>query len=180
MPQKRRNSKKWLWWGGGAFLVILLVIIGIIVWQNNNIERENNTELVSGTEEQQVVKSDEVEAINSVDSEEEKKVVQYEGDDPNTLDELTGTITYAGVNDGKLMIRVNIDQYVTEGTCELTLNRGGATIFSSIADLIGGVSTSTCEGFDVLVSELGGGSVQINIKLSTEGREGVIRGEVTI
>ena len=78
------------------------------------------------------------------------------------------------------MIRVNIDQYVGSGSCELTLVRGGATIYNSIASIIGGASTATCEGFDVPVAGLGGGTVEININLSADGRSGTIRGEVGI
>ena len=112
---------------------------------------------------------------------EKPKVVQYDGDDPNTAEELSGVVTYAGVTDGKLMIRVNIDQYLESGTCDLTLTRGGDSIYSSIASIIGGPSTATCEGFDVPVAGLGGGQVDINISIkSADGRQGSIRGEASI
>ena len=53
-------------------------------------------------------------------------------------------------------------------------------INESIANIIGSASTSTCEGFDVPISGLGGGVTKININLSDGERSGVIRGEVNI
>jgi len=181
MVQRRRNNKKWLWWGGGVVLVALIVAIGVVIWQNSNSEnKENDTEVVE-VEKQETTEVETVETGELASTGVEKeKVVQYEGNDPNEAEELTGVVTYAGVAGNTLMIRVSIDQYLTEGTCELTLSRGGATMYSSIASIIGDVSAATCEGFDVPAGELGGGDVQININLSAGERKGVIRGEASI
>lgn len=180
MAKRRKRNKKWISW-----LIILVLLIGAgvvcyMVWDSyfrdksepetsetsddiEGEEQENNTEIELTSEEP-----------------EKKKVEQYDGEDPNLADDLSGVVTYAGVNNGVLMIRVNIDQYLDSGKCELTLNRGGATIHSSIASIIGSASTSTCEGFDVAVGELGGGNVEINIKLESNGRVGSIHGEANI
>ena len=45
-------------------------------------------------------------------AEPEDKVTQYEGEDPNTLAELTGSLTRKGVDDGVLTIVAVIDQYL--------------------------------------------------------------------
>ena len=39
------------------------------------------------------------------------KYDEYAGEDPNEREDLTGVVTYAGVNGNNLMIRVNIDQH---------------------------------------------------------------------
>ena len=78
------------------------------------------------------------------------------------------------------MVRTSIDQYLTGGSCELTLERDGDTIYNSIANIMGDVSTAVCDGFDVAVAELGGGEIQINIKLSAEGKSGMIRGKGSV
>ena len=185
MVQQRRRSKKWIYW---LILLVLLAVAGIVIWRvwdtyfkDKNSEVDNTvevTDVVEVEEESNYNDNGNVETVS--EGVEKKKVVQYEGEDPNEAEELSGVITYAGVNDGKLMIRVNIDQYLADGQCELTLARGGANIYSSIANIVGSATTSTCEGFDVGVSELGSGGLEINIKISADGREGTIRGEASI
>ena len=89
-------------------------------------------------------------------------------------------VTYAGVVDDKLMIRVNIDQFLADGSCELKLVRNNSTIYNSTANIFADVSTSTCEGFDVPVSGLGSGNTNIEIQLKSGDKSGIIRGEVNI
>ena len=105
---------------------------------------------------------------------------QYEGDDPNTTEELTGVITYAGVNGDKLMIRVNIDQFLDSGECGLGLRQAGMNVYNTSARVVSNASTATCEGFDVPVNELGEGNYQITIKLNAGGKTGTINGEVNV
>jgi len=106
-----------------------------------------------------------------------KKVTQYEGENPNTKDSLTGNIVYAGPAGNTLMIRVDIDQYVT-GTCQLTLS--GTTNYEATANLIADVSTSTCAGFDIPLSSLTSGHYYINIRLTAGDKTGTITGEVDV
>lgn len=107
-----------------------------------------------------------------------EEIIQYEGDDPNTQDDLTGVITYAGVSGDSLMIRVNIDQYLENGTCELSLVQNGV-IYSDVANIVGSAATATCEGFNVPAGGLGG-QYEIIISLSSGEKAGVIKGEVEI
>lgn len=180
MVKRRKRSKKWISW-----LIILVLLIGAgavcyMVWDSYFRDKtEPETSETSDNTESEEQKNDSEAELTSEEPE-KKKVEQYDGDDPNNAQDLSGVVTYAGVNNGVLMIRVNIDQYLDSGKCELTLTRGGATIYSSIASIIGSASTSTCEGFDVATGELGGGNVEINIKLESSGRMGSIHGEVNI
>ncbi|MBR3248584.1 hypothetical protein IKF89_00960 [Candidatus Saccharibacteria bacterium] len=181
MAQGRKRNRKWLWISLGVILVGAAVIIGVVIWQNNNGGGKNDEAVMPEAEKQETAQTEatiDAEVVNAQG--EKQKVVQYEGEDPNTLEELTGVVTYAGVNGENLMVRVSIDQYLTEGSCELTLTRGGATIYNSIADIVGDVATATCKGFDIPVAELGGGEVQININLKADGKSGEIRGEASI
>ena len=91
---------------------------------------------------------------------------------------LTGTITSANKNGTKLQIRVSINQYLTSGTCALTLS-GPQTVTAS-ANLISVASTSTCEGFDLDAANLPSGTYQITIKLTSGSQSGTISGEVTL
>ncbi|MCR5832371.1 MAG: hypothetical protein K6G36_00275 [Candidatus Saccharibacteria bacterium] len=110
----------------------------------------------------------------------ENKTPQYDGGNPNNEENITGVITYAGVSNNQLMIRVNIDQYLNGGECNLILNLNGATKYGASARIIDAASTSTCEGFNVPVSELPSGKYQIQINLTSDRKSGSITGEVSL
>ncbi len=180
MAQKRRrkNRKK-------LFLILFLTllvmagVVGYFVWDGYFRAEEKEDESSEMIEE--VVPEEDKGGKGSTGDmivEEKEPVVQYDGEDPNELDELTGVITYADVVGEKLMIRVNIDQFLEGGSCELSLIQGGVK-YSASAN-INSVTTATCEGFDVLVNELGKGNYQIMIKLNAGGKTGTINGEVSI
>ena len=164
------------------FLVVAGGVAGILMWHNSsNRENDSRTETVSSDESKTETIERTTDGTGSTTTDIEKeKVTQYDGEDPNTSENLSGVVTYADVVDDQLMIRLNIDQYLDSGECELTLTKDGATIYTSIANIVGGPATATCEGFDVPVEELGGGNIQININLSAGDRKGSIRGEANI
>lgn len=183
IAQKRKNKKKWLWWGAGLVIVAIIAIIGVIIWQNNqpkeSVQENNEPEKVEQKEKVEDTKQSESENKDE-EVAKQQKVVQYEGEDPNKAENLSGVVTYAGVNGSNLIIRTSIDQYLTEGVCELTLVQGGAIIYSGTTNIVGDVSTARCEGFDIPVAGLGGGNTEIIIKLKAGEREGSIRGGVNI
>lgn len=181
---RRKRSKRWLYWLLVLILLIAAVVVCYLVWDAYFRDKSEEQDVPDNSKVEESDKKKEEDSKNEGELKsgavEKKKVEQYEGNDPNKAEELSGVITYAGVSGANLMIRVNIDQYLENGKCSLTLNRAGATIYNSIASIIGGPSTSSCEGFDVPVSGLGGGAVEIIIKLEAGSRTGTIRGEVNI
>ena len=181
MAQKRRNHKKLIWWGIGVILVVAIVV-GVVVGINSNTGKTDNSE-ATRIEEQEETSKDETnnsDLTKATTEENDKKVKQYEGADPNEAEELSGVVTYANANGGTLIIRTSIDQYLTDGTCDLTLNRAGVTIYSSTASIVGDASTSRCDGFDIPVANLEEGNLEIIINLSANNKSGVIRGEASI
>ncbi len=116
----------------------------------------------------------------TLEPEPENKTPQYDGGNPNNEEKITGVITYAGVSNGQLIIRVNIDQYLNSGECNLILNLNGAAQYGAAARIIDAASTSTCEGFNVPVSELPSGKYQIQINLTADRKSGSITGEVSL
>ena len=104
---------------------------------------------------------------------------KYEGADPNSSESLTGYITTSRFSGDKLIIRVNIDQYLSNGTCTLTLSDGANQLDKS-AKLSPAASTSTCEGFDIPSSELSNFSrpIDITINLTSGDKRGSITGRV--
>lgn len=184
MAQRRRNYKKLIWWGVGVILV-MLVIVGVVIGINNQSKKQNNENLGGETEKveqknetKQDEKSEEEKRDEEVGS--KQTPTQYEGDDSNQAEELSGVITYAGVSGDTLIIRTSIDQYLTEGACDLTLVRGGTIIYSDTTNIVGDVSTATCQGFDIGTAGLGEGNIEITINLNADGKSGVIRGEASI
>ena len=104
---------------------------------------------------------------------------KYEGADPNASGSITGAITAARFSSDKLIIRVNIDQYLSSGTCTLTLS-DGTNQLTKTANLVPVASTSSCEGFDIQSSELSNFSrpITININLASSNKAGTITGRV--
>lgn len=187
MATQRRKKTNWI----KIILVIALIVaaglICFFVWKvyfsdekpvHNNGDKDSSAVVDDKTKKEE--KKEEKKESDTDKKDEKEKVPQYDGDDPNEKDELTGVITYVGVNNGKLMIRVNIDQYVNGGTCTLGLRREGMNVYSATANIIDAASTATCEGFDVPVSGLGEGPTVITIYLSADGKTGEIGGEVTL
>lgn len=180
MAKKQKKNKKWISW---LIVLILFVVIAVIVFLVWNAffrdKKDDKSEMGDGQTE--IIENKTVEVVESEEVVVEKpKTVQYDGDDPNSAEKLSGAVTYAGVAGDNLMVRVNIDQYLEEGTCELNLVRNGATVYDSKVGIVGNVATATCEGFDVPVGEVGGGLMEIVINLSSGSKSGIISGEVNI
>ena len=160
-------------------LILLMAVVALItakilasISQNNvNNEPKGTTETTEQT-------TTEI-TTNNTEDPNDKTPKQYEGPDVNTLDYLSGVITYAGPADNNLIISTTIDQYLSSGTCELTLTQGSRTV-SRTADILANPSSSTCDGFDIPLSELSGGTWNINIKLTSSDRTGIITGEVNL
>ncbi|MBR3320095.1 hypothetical protein IKG20_02215 [Candidatus Saccharibacteria bacterium] len=108
-----------------------------------------------------------------------KTPTKYDGDDPNLSESLTGSFTTARFSNDKLILRVNIDQYLSSGTCTLEIVGSDQTV-SKTANLVPSASTSTCEGFDVPADELTNFSrpLTVRIKLSSGDKSGLIESEV--
>ncbi|RYC73442.1 hypothetical protein [Candidatus Nanosyncoccus nanoralicus] len=80
---------------------------------------------------------------------------QYEGQDVNQLDKLTGTITYSEKSGDKYRIRVNINQFLKlPGTCKLTVTSASTIVHTQTVSIISNPSSGSCEGFDIPLSML--------------------------
>ena len=178
MAQKQKKNKKWLFWVIIVLLFVVAAVVCYFVWNGYFKKKEE----IKPAEEQSLVekkKESEVKEAQGVIEKEKKKVVQYEGEDPNEGGDLTGVVTYAGVNGGNLMIRVNIDQYLNGGSCELSLMQD-SVVYSDTVNIVSSAATATCEGFNVPINGLEKGNYKIVIKISSGGKVGTINGEVDI
>lgn len=186
MP-RRKSNKKWLWWVLFLVLIGVAAIIVYLVWDNyfkekpastseNNgpvvvapVDDEPHDEIVAPTEDEQV-ESEEVY---------ERKTIQYEGEEVNRAKELSGIINYTGVSGGVLLVRTSIYQYLESGECTLKLLSDGVVVKQVVAEIASGATSSFCNGFDVPIEGLSG-DYQIVIDLSSGGKIGEIKGEVSI
>ena len=107
-------------------------------------------------------------------------VVQYEGENPNQSESLTGAITYIGVTGSTLIVRLSINQYLGSGSCHLSLIKDGAEYYSASTNIVASASTSTCQGFDIPTNELSPGVYTAKIGLSSGDKTGLITGEVSL
>lgn len=181
---KRRNVRKWIWWGTGILIIAVAVIVVLVVKNNNNDINSNNGtesgEQASVEDGQKTENTEETKTGQEAAVSEKQDIPQYEGESPNTAESLTGVISYAGVSGSDLIVRVNIDQYLSGGSCKLTLTRGGTIIYSREVAIESSVSTSTCDGFKIATAELGAGNLSIEVVLESDGKHGRIVGEVKI
>ncbi|MBR3115943.1 hypothetical protein IKF30_01825 [Candidatus Saccharibacteria bacterium] len=177
----RRRSKKWI---SRLIIFVLLIVACIIiylVWDNYFDDKKD--EGGEGEPELSIQEGGGNATEDSEDDtqeEDDKKVKQYEGGDPNNAEELSGAVTYAGVVGDVVMIRMNIDQYLGEGQCKLSLLNNATVAYEDTASIVSSASTATCDGFDVPVSKLSGGNYDIVIKIEASDKTGSITGEVAL
>ena len=184
MPKRKRNFRwvKWL-----IFLVLIAGAITVAILVKNNFDnnKTDNNKQSTDTSKTEEKKSEEKSENNSDEKNEksqksEEKVPQYDGESPNKSETLTGLITYADVVNDELVIRVNIDQFLQSGNCNLMMSRNGVTHYSQSVGIQESVTTSTCDGYKIPVSELPKGDFVVEINLDSEGKSGKITGRVRI
>ncbi len=183
---KNKRNKK-------LIAIILLLVFAGLVWAlatylPTSDKEESKEKPTNNNGSQQVDdekdKPDE-EAPKNEDTGDGKTPVQNEGKDPNKLENITGFVTNKSVNaDQKtLTIRVTIDQFISQaGTCTLSLTHAtSGKVVTKTAPTFDNPSSSTCQGFDVPLSELSSGNWRINIKVKSQDKLGEISGgEVAI
>lgn len=184
MAAKRRTRKSRKWISRLFFLLLIVAacVLCYFVWDAYFRDKSPKGDDPKPNESSAETKTDDKkeEEDKTEQTDEKEKVPQYDGDDPNTVPGLTGAITYTGVSNGYLRIRVNIDQYLASGSCNVVLMRGGTQIFSDYANIVSSASTATCEGFDIPMTNLGSGNTQVKITFSSGDRSGSASTEVTL
>ncbi len=186
--KRRKRSKKWLKWVILLVLVIVAAVISYLVWDgyfkkpDSSGPMQNDKETITAKKTTESKSTEKAQPVREVT--EKEKVVQYEGDDPNVsageTGVLSGALTYNNVNNGQLVLRVNIDQYLNEGTCALTLSQNGVAVYTETVGITDAASTATCEGFNVPLTELSSGETNIVIMINSGEKSGKIKGSVTL
>ena len=173
------------------FWLILLVLAGAVIHGGYKFLFDKSYDLpdlpvttadTQTTSQSSIQTKAQSDSSNTEDAEEQpdnKTPKQYDGEDANASEALTGVVTYSAFSGGKLIIRTNIDQYLGSGICTITLADGDHSL-EHTTSIIPEASTSTCEGFDVPESELTDFErpITVNIYLASGDRSGVIIGRV--
>lgn len=167
-------------------VLVIIMILGIYLIvsrtgsSNKEIETSNNTIGAVPSKTEAKGENSEEEDKNAATGKKQTPS-QYDGDDPNKLDEITGYISYSAVNYDNYNIRLTINQYLTSGSCELALTSADGQVITKTAPVVASASTSTCQGFDIPLSELSSSnSWQISINISAEYKKGTITGDISL
>ena len=168
-----------------AILVIILVvgIAGTVLALNlikpGNSSNQSTDEQTTSVDQTDMTggSADDVKALGSTNEAGNKTPAQYEGSNPNDLDNLTGIITFAGIAEGKFTISVAIDQFIT-GNCKIVANSPSGSAVDADVDIVAGPSSSFCSYSGPIPAEHG--KYNITITLTGANKTGTITGEVEI
>ena len=181
--QKKLSKKKLIITAAIVLTVIASTITYALMSQNSDqlTNQKTNSDSSKDSSNTSTEEKKESESSSNSTSHEKEKDIQppYEGEDPNNNPSLTGVITYKSIVGANLSLRTTIDQYLSSGTCRLSLTSGTKAVTRSSA-IAPNPSSSTCEGFDVPIAELGGGTWNIEIIVTSGDRTGALKDSVTL
>ena len=191
MSRRKRSHKGLIWSIVFVVLIATAGVVGDFVWDgyfrdkgeevtSSEAKKEDDTKKDAEVKVQEVEEKAEPETEKNVGEDGKEIIVQYEGENPNESGGISGVVTYAGVSNGQLVIRVNIDQYLAGGSCTLALRNGGGLVYSDTAEVVDAASTATCAGFNVPVEGLPSGNTVIVISVVSGDKSGEINGEVEL
>lgn len=170
MKLKSKTSKK-------KKIIIAIVIIGILaalgigVWA---IYRISQTQEQSSSDShfQDVNPTTPKEENEQHSHAEQQKQSQAENNNETAPSaELDVHFTAVNQYEDTVQIRAEISELVNSGTCTLTLTKGDATI-TKTANTQASASISTCQGFDIPVSELSPGEWNIHLTVTNNNNKG--------
>ncbi|MBP3899834.1 hypothetical protein J6D24_03485 [Candidatus Saccharibacteria bacterium] len=168
-----------------AAIFIALVVLNPLDGSKPTKENQETNNSSSSTEqksESSDVKKEEPKEENSTEPtpEAEKKNTQYEGEDPNKLDSLTGAISFAGASDGNFMVNVVIDQAIgSSGRCNYTFTHSSGVTLVGNVSTEAGPSSSVCV-YSTPATNVQSGNWKITVKVTVDNKEGIISGEANV
>lgn len=168
----------------GGFLLILAAVVGITIVvckQINKSNKDDSTHISSSGDSKDDSQPPTTEPPVP-DDDIENKTPQYEGEDPNSLGELTGNIIYKDIDieTQTLHSAVNVSQYLQDGQCVYNIMQSEVILRTASAVITPDVTTSVCGPFALSVDGLPPGIYQIVINLTGNGKQGTITDELEI
>lgn len=137
-------------------------------WKFRQEVTPSTIDLAPPTQEQQQAGQD----VKQSSIDKDKGKPNQDSDTPQ-VDEGTLNVAFTSVhqNDATLQARVQIDPLISDGSCTLTLTKDGDTITKTAA-VHAMASISTCQGFDVPVSELSSGTWNLTLSVTSGSASG--------
>jgi hypothetical protein len=165
MKINKPTSRKKIIIASICLLIVGAAAVATAMYLKSNSPKKD----ANSTKEQQKAAGDQTKS-NAVDASNGKSAASDTPPAPQPIENSSksnvGVTMTAGSQNGSLyQMRFQIDSPTNEGTCTLTLTRGSATV-TKTASVQALAKISTCQGFDVPVSELSPG--QWNVSLSYE------------
>lgn len=175
-------------------ILILATVAAVIIVTTTNYANQNAPTIGTGDEgsSQTVISDDETtQNPTNVDNKTsspqltgipDDKVTQYEGTNVNNMAGLSGSISYAGVNDGVLTVRVTIAQFLSDtGTCTLTLTgKTQGKTYSTTNRAFADISSSACETFSVPLSNLPSDTYNLKVYFNGDNKTGFVEQEINL
>lgn len=168
------------------FIVLSITAIGIIFYKNYNktispIKKESinyNPATIDQQKNGTVIKKGSIDNQNNKNSttsdSPSSPIIQSDGRGLITLD-----ISSLNQTDTLFQVRIDIGTVTNSGNCELTLKKDSTKITKSAA-VYPLAKNSTCQGFDIPMSELSVGIWQLNVTFNNTSLTGSISKEITI
>lgn len=167
-------------------VIILAIVVALTIWAfsaffSHDSSSPSPNPGSSETNKPSAGKTLDSDSESDKPAEEPARPPQYEGEDPNELSGLTGSITLNTHDASTLTVAVSIDQYLVHpGTCQLRLLQNSQVLRTAEAQAVADVTTSGCGPFQVPISGLPPGKYQLEITISGDGKTGLVTGEVQI
>lgn len=172
------------------FLILSLLLVVIIIalstyvfafngsifgWQfkdNEGSERKNGNSPIDYNPPTQ-------EQIDAGNDAKNQTIKENEGETSDPSDGLEVTITAANQNTPNFQIRTLVSQLLTSGSCQLTMTKDTQTIFRTV-NIQAASSSSTCQGFDIPLTDLSAGIWNVKISVTSGTQSGVAERTVEI
>jgi len=167
-------------------VVIIVIVVLVVVFAKPHTEEERSEPTTTEPEQSEPKQPEAEDKPQEPDQKDEDrpddKVVQFEGEDPNDLEEITGVVTYRAVENGKLIIDTSIDQYLTSGgTCTVTIKgQNTGHVETATKQAHADITASYCETFEIPAANLPSDYYDIEITVLSNDKKGTIKDGVQL
>lgn len=167
---------------GGAYYIF--VLNGSILGWPNRVDQNQSINLKPASdaeiEDGQEAKKNTIDKDQSIKQPEESKK-DNDATEAESNDSFTVSVTASNKTEQSFQVRVLISQIVANGTCSISLTRTSSPSVTKTAKTQSLASNSTCEGFDIPLSELSTGAWNYTITVTdTTGKASSANGTVEI
>ncbi len=166
-------------------IIAVAVLVVFAVWAISSSQTDDSVDSNPIDSSEDAFREDEITTPGyeeATDIGDEKNIPQYEAENPNTLENLTGSVVYTDTDaqTGTITTMVSIDQYLYNGgTCELKVKSSDSVLATVSSPIIADVTTSHCGPITATLSQLAG-TYELEITLSADNKTGLVTTNINI